>query len=482
MGSLALAAEESVAAAPDEVFALFGAGGGAGWVFDATCDQVAVGAVLTLDLPIGGPDRPETITVLGRITSVAAGRHIVITHDQPWHGRLRILFDEVAPGSTKVRLIASVDEAGVEWLLRQRGWPTSEQRTDGTHRIGLLTSKSGPGAIFAVACENLAHLAVEEINADGGLCGRKVRLVVGDDATDPGVGAAEAARLVRAGCRVVLASVTSATFGAVQQAVGASGVPLVHTVINEGGAGPGHVFRLGERPGNQMAAAAGSLMRESGARNWFFVGDDYCWSRGAHRAARGVLDRDGGVVVGERYVPLGTKDFSRVIEDVLASGAELVLSTLVGADEVAFERQSLALGLRSRCRTLALVLDESTRERIGDTAATGLWTVFGYFQQLRTDGNDALLASYHDSFGRWAPPVSSLSESVYEAAHLYAAAARRAGGEDPARTAEEFRWLRAELPRGEVALAGPHTFDQTLYLAEAEPGGFRLLDATRRGW
>jgi urea transport system substrate-binding protein len=50
----------------------------------------------------------------------------------------------------------------------------------------------------------------------------------------------------------------------------------------------------------------------------------------------------------------------------------------VGADEVAFERQWLAIGLRPRRRTMSLALDQSTLERIGDRAAAGLWTAFGY--------------------------------------------------------------------------------------------------------
>jgi branched-chain amino acid transport system substrate-binding protein len=120
-------------------------------------------------------------------------------------------------------------------------------------------------------------------------------VLVSDDATDPATGAAEARWLVRAGCRVVLAGVTSATFGAVQRAIGDCGVPLVRTVLNEGGGGPGHVFRWGERPADQLAVAAAPLMRSSGARQWFLVGDDYSWSHGAHRAARQVLPEACGV-------------------------------------------------------------------------------------------------------------------------------------------------------------------------------------------
>ncbi|WP_246257583.1 substrate-binding protein [Amycolatopsis anabasis] len=476
---MVLAAEESIGAAPEEVFDLFGTDAGAGWLFDAECDLLTLGSVVTMNLPLGRGGRRETVQVLGRIAGLVPNRQIVVSHDQPWRGRLRMVFESAGPRATRVRLTAHVEDGGIEWLARRAGWPAPEPPSDGTHRIGLITSLSGPAAVSTIACDHLAEMAVNEINADGGILGRPVRLFVADDATDPQVGAMEARRLRRMGCRVLIASATSATFTGIQHAVGNTGIPLVHAVINEGGAGPGHVFRLGERPGDQVRAAAGRLMKETGGRNWFFIGDDYSWSHGAHHAARGVLAESGNDVVDEHYVPLGTRDFAPIIERIEKSGADLVLSTLAGADEVAFQRQSLAMGLRDRCRTLSLLLDESTRERMGDRAAAGLWTSLGYFQQLPSQRNKEFLAEYRRSFGRWAPPVSSMAESTYAAVHLYAAAVRAVRGDDSAQVVRELHRLRADLPRGEVELAGPHAFRQQLHLAEASPGGFKVLDPAR---
>ena len=129
--------------------------------------------------------------------------------------------------------------------------------------------------------------------------------------------------------------------------------------------------------------------------------------------------------------------------------------------------------------TLSLVLDESTRERIGDRAAAGLWTAFGYFQQLPSTENQAFLARYRDSFGPWAPPVSTLSESTYSAVRLYSAAARQARQDDPAQVITELQRIRAVLPRGRVELAGPHSIRQQLRVAEASAGGYLLLEPAR---
>jgi branched-chain amino acid transport system substrate-binding protein len=152
-----------------------------------------------------------------------------------------------------------------------------------------------------------------------------------------------------------------------------------------------------------------------------------------------------------------------------------VISTFVGADEVAFERQLYAEGLRDRCEVLALALDENTRSHVGDAGATGLWTVFGYFEQLATAANHAFLDRYRRRFEGHAPPVSSITESVYEAVHLYAAAARRARSLDPLDAGRAMIGRSFDGPRGRVTVRGPGQVRQDLFLAHAVTGGFDIV-------
>jgi urea transport system substrate-binding protein len=387
---------------------------------------------------------------------------------------------DAAGAGTRVRLIADLDDAGLQWLMRRRGHAIRDEPSGDDHLVGLLTSKSGSGSVFATATEALAALAVAEINADGGIRGRPVRLVVGDDGTDPTLGAIEARRLVRAGCRTILACTTSATFARVCDALQPDGVLLVHALMNEGGLGGELRVQLGERPYDQLRAAAGPMMREACGRRWFLAGNDYIWPQAVHRAARRVIAQEGGRIVGEAFAPLGTRDFAPQIDAVLASGADVVLSSFVGADLVAFERQCHAMGVRNTARSLALALDEPTRERVGDAAGIGMWGVSGYFEQLPDAANSAFLQRYRSAFGAFAPPVSSISESVYEALHLYAGAARRAGEDEPRTVARYLRRSRSDFPRGRVTVAGPETVWQRLFLAEATPGGFTVSPTRQR--
>lgn len=474
MGKVLLIDEEYVATAPAAVFALFGSGRrDAGWLFGATCDRVEPGALVRFPLPSGSSERMPTT---GRITAVEQDVRIVIRHETPWPGLVTCTTTREGRG-TRVRVVAEIDDEAIRWLLQRGGVRLPVEREEGALMVGALISQSGPASVYTAASVALARMAAGEINTDGGLCGRPVRVAVADDRTDPAVGAAEVRRLVEVdGCSVVFTNVTSETFQAVQPVAAAAGALLVYTPVNEGGRGSDRLLRLGERPAEQTRRAVPRLMAETGSRRWALVGSDYCWPRATNACAAVAIDRAAGVVSGEWYAPLGTRDFGPLLERIEQSGAELLVSSLVGADEVAFERQLFDSGLRARCRTLSLALDESTREHVGDRAAEGLWTVFGYFEQLASSANEAFLGRYRDFVGPVAQPVSSISESMYEAVHLYAQAVRSVGSLEPTAVGRALASARFDGPRGPVRMAGPARFEQPLYLAESRQGGFAILD------
>jgi urea transport system substrate-binding protein len=463
MNSTIVAAEHVVDLPRHEIFALFGASQSAGWLFGARCDRVAVGATVSMRLPVS--HGADSLELLGRFSRVAPGSLLVIEHTQPWHGELRVQFRSVDPTRTSVRVRATVPPAGLLWLMHRVGVPLPDPPDDGSIRIGAITTMSGPGAIYSMSAEAMAQLAVDEINEDGGVAGRALTLLTADDATDAEQAAAEARRMVRLGCRAVFVNSTSASFDAVRAAVEATDVLLVHSVINEGGRDSATVLRLGERPRAQLGALVEPTMRDTGGRRWFLVGQDYIWSKGAHRDARGVIEAAGGQVVAERLTPLGTTDFEATVEAIQRSGADLVMSSLVGADEVAFERASLRGGLRDTARTVSLVLDEATLSHMGEEAADGLRTALGYFQDGPASGNTDLVSRYHAARGAWAPPITALSETVYEAIHQYARVLHR----DPDGTAAQHAqaWRNSHRSQDTDVVGFRNLLLPHLYTAEA---------------
>lgn len=426
---------------------------------------------MTLPSAFGG----QAAEILGRVHSVDVGRRIVVHHHLPWQGRIVISVRADGPRQSSVSIAVELGEEVAQWV-QQTLAPRAHAPTDRTWRIGLLTSGSGSANIFSLSTRNTAIMAVEEINADGGIVGRPLELLVGDDGTHPGLGAAELVRLAHSGCRIVLANVTSAVFTALRPVARRHGVLIIHTLLNEGG-GSGHeLLRLGERPAAQAAAVMPSLMRATGGSRFFLAGNDYCWPRAAHRAVRRVIERHGGSVAAEAYQELGASDFSAVISAIDDSGADLVISTFIGADEVAFEQQMYEAGMRDRVGTLALVLDEATHDFIGAEASEGLWTAFSYFQDLSNVENRDFKARYLDRFGASEPSSSSMTEGVYDAFHLVARAAARVGAWDPALIGDALReGVKFSGPRGliESSWRGLH---QPLYVAQSRQGAMTLID------
>jgi branched-chain amino acid transport system substrate-binding protein len=342
VGDLVLSNDELIQGSVEEVFDLIASAHGGGWLFEAECDGLRPGAVVRLRLP-AGLRSGEPLDGTGRVVAVDRPRRVVIEQHAPWRGRLTCHVghapaDGAGPRS-RVRLVAEVPEEAIHWLLRHRGVPLPPEVSGDQQAIGLLVSQSGPANVFAGAAENLARLAVEEVNAGGAPLGRPLRLVVGDDGSSPAMGALAARRLVEAeGCSVVIASITSAVFAAVSRAVARSPVLLVFSVTNEGGPTGDRLVRLGERPAAQLAVAVPRVMEQSDGRRWFLAGNDYSWPRATNACARATVARAGGTIAGERRVPLGTRDFDPVVRAVGRSGADCVLSTFVGADAAAFER------------------------------------------------------------------------------------------------------------------------------------------------
>lgn len=428
------------------------------------------------DVP-GGAGLLGLLEGSARVVEVRRGRRLVLEHETPWRGRLSCRIIPAGEGC-RVRLVATIPEPAMRWLLRRRGAALQPECEPGHIPIGLLTSQSGPGSFFSGAADRLGQLAVEEVNREGPPTGAPLRLVVGDDGTDPVLGVAEVRRLLEdEGCPVIMAVVTSACFEAISPVVEDAGALLIFCITNEGGRTGPRLFRLGERPHSQFVRSLPRLMTMHDARSWYFAGNDYCWPRATSACARPIVERAGGHVVSERFLALGTREFAPLLESIRHSGADLVLSTFVGADAAAFHRQFVESGLGEQCQVFGPAIEDSTREHIGSQVSSGLWTVLGYFADMPTTANQDFLRRYRGRFGDCSPPPSTFSEAVYETVHLTANAARLAGSWHPDDIGERLVGSTFDGPRGRITIAGPGRLEQTLYLAEAVSRGYEVRES-----
>ncbi|MGW5071378.1 substrate-binding domain-containing protein [Streptomyces cyaneofuscatus] len=340
--------------------------------------------------------------------------------------------------------------------------------------VALVYPMQGPAGIFGPGCEACARLAVEEVNAAGGVLGRELRLLEVDGGAEPSRVAAEVEALVAAGA---VQGVTGWHISSVRQAVAprvAHRVPYVYTALYEGGERTEGVFMTSETPAGQLLPAMRMLARIRDVRRWFVVGNDYIWPRHTARAARRYARESRGRVCGEAYLPLGTDDFAGVLRRIERADADAVLMLLVGSDAVRFNRAFAAAGLDARCLRLSTLMDESMLLGSGPEATADLYSTAGFFASLADGHSMDFHGRYAARFGADAPVPGSLGESCYEGVLLLAALIERARTLDVSAIGATAEHVRYEGPRGLLGLDGRHV-RQRIYLAEADGLDFTVL-------
>jgi len=346
--------------------------------------------------------------------------------------------------------------------------------SDSPVEVALLIPLHGSAGIYGPSCELCARLAVEEVNAAGGILGQPVNLVLVDASGAPAAVAEEV-------CGLVTLDLVDAVVGwhisAVRQAVApriARRVPYVYTALYEGGEQGRGVFVVGETPSRQLLPAMRWLRAEHGVRRWCIVGDDYVWPRGTAAAARRYAPLCDGQVCGEVFVPLGTSDFDGVVREVANQRADAVLMLLVGQDAVQFNRAFARAGLDEGCRRLSTLIEENTLLASGAESTRGVCAAAAYFESLVTGESMAFGARYAQRFGPDAPTLNSPAESCYEGILLLAALAEAAQSLDVGPMGAVADSVLYQGPRGEVRMHGNH-LQQRVYLAEADDLEFGLV-------
>src|SRR5689334_22445270 len=160
--------------------------------------------------------------------------------------------------------------------------------------MALVVPLQGPAGIFGPSCESCGSLAMEEINAEGGVLGRELNLVPVDGGADPSTVAREVDALLKAGA---VEAVTGWHISAVREAVAPvidGRVPYAYTALYEGGERRPGVFLTGETPDLQLGPTLDWFARTAGVRRWTIVGDDYVWPRRSAASAARYLRRQGG--------------------------------------------------------------------------------------------------------------------------------------------------------------------------------------------
>ncbi|MDX2551039.1 MULTISPECIES: urea ABC transporter substrate-binding protein [Streptomyces] len=323
-----------------------------------------------------------------------------------------------------------------------------------TVKVGLLNSLSGTMAISEVTVHNALLLAVKEINAAGGVLGKKLKPVSQDGASDWPTFAEKAEALITDDKVVATFGCwTSASRKAVKPVFERYKSLLFYPVQYEGLEQSPYIFYIGATT-NQQIVPALDYLKKQGLTRLYLVGSDYVFPRTANKIIRAYAEAQGMKVVGEDYAPLGSTEFSTIVNKVKDAGADAVFNTLNGDSNVAFFKEYKSAGLTAKSLpVLSVSIAEEEVKSIGTQYLEGQLTAWNYYETTPGAANTTFVAAYQAAYGK-DKPTSDPMEAAYISVYLWKEMVEKAGSFDVAKVKKASGGIELDAPEGKVTVDG----------------------------
>jgi urea transport system substrate-binding protein len=305
--------------------------------------------------------------------------------------------------------------------------------TDDTVKVGILHSVTGTMAISETGSVQAEKLAIEQINAMGGVLGRKIEYIQEDGASDWPTFAEKAKKLlVNDKVAAVFGCWTSASRKAVLPVFEQYNGMLYYPTFYEGLEQSPNVIYTGQEATQQIIAGIDWVAKEKGAKSFYLLGSDYIWPRTSNKIARKHIEKLGLKVVGEEYYPLGHTQFNSVINKIKLKKPDVIYAIVVGGSNVAFYKQLKAAGIdmtKEKPLLLTISVTEDEIRGIGGENIEGAYAAMKYFQSLDNENNAEFVKSFKEMWGDDIV-IGDVTQAAYLGPWLWKAAVEKAGSFD----------------------------------------------------
>ena len=321
-------------------------------------------------------------------------------------------------------------------------------------KIGFLDSLSGTMAISEKTVNDSLNLAAQEINAAGGVKGKKLQIVTEDGASEPKTFAEKATKLIQSDCvAAVFGGWTSSSRKAMLPVFEANNALLFYPVQYEGLESSKNIFYTGATT-NQQIVPAIDYLASQGKKSLFLVGSDYVFPRTANKIIKAYAKSKGIEIKGEEYAPLGYTDFSTIVNKVSAAKADAVFNTLNGDSNVAFFKQYKNVGLTAQTMpVLSVSIAEEEVAGIGVENLKGQLTAWNYYQTIDSPENTKFVKAFKARYGD-KRVTSDPMEAAYTSLYLWKAMVEKAGSFDVAAVQKAAGGVTFKAPEGTVTVNG----------------------------
>ena len=351
-------------------------------------------------------------------------------------------------------------------------------------KVGILHSLGGTMAISETTVVEAEKLAIEEINAAGGVLGKQIEAIIEDGASDWPTFAEKANKLIDQDKVVtVFGCWTSASRKSVLPVFESKNHMLWYPVQYEGQECSKNIFYTGAAPNQQIEPAVNWLLENKG-KEFFLVGSDYVFPRTANTIIKEQLKAKGGATIGEDYLPLGNTEVTPIITKIkqaLPNGG-VIFNSLNGDSNVAFFKQLKGAGITpEKYPVMSVSIAEEEVRQIGKEFLIGHYAAWNYFQTVDTEANKKWVESFRAKYGA-ERVTNDPMEAAYIMVYLWKQAVEKAG------TADDLEAVRMaaigqtfDAPEGLVKMNANHHISKTVRIGQVRDDGlFDIVWSTKK--
>lgn len=363
------------------------------------------------------------------------------------------------------------------------GFPSVSMAAD-TIKVGVLLDYSGPLQLYGQIKGRSLDLATEEINASGGLLGRKIELIKYDTQSNNQLYGQYAQQLaLKDRVAVVHGSVTSAARDVARPVLARAKIPFFMNMPNEGteGACDRNLFITGPTPQQALAYLIPYMIKNHG-KKVYILGADYMFGQVVTKWAERMVKENGGEVLGLELFPIDVDKFGSTIGRIQAARPDFVFNVFVGPAHAAFYGQWASAGMNKQIPMASKTIGEAAEQlRMPAEVSEGIIAVHNYVDEIDTPDNKAFLERYKKRFSDYTY-VGPVGMAAYQGLHLWAAVVRKAGSIDRKKFIEAFEsGVSIDVPSGKIS-SHPltHYCTMDMCLAEIRNTKFAVLETWKQ--
>ncbi|MBO9449867.1 transporter substrate-binding protein [Tropicibacter sp. R16_0] len=347
-----------------------------------------------------------------------------------------------------------------------------------TIKLGSILDTSGIFDAYGKPMDMAMRLAVDEINAAGGLLGKQIEVTAYDTQSDMALYSQYGQQLTRQDqVDVVHGGILSASREAIRQTMRKTKTPYFYNVLYEGGVCDRNIFINGVTPAQQVEALVPYAMSKSG-KKVYILAADYNYGQITARWIQKFVADNGGETVGVDFFPLDVSDFGSTIAKIQSVGPDLVIAPLVGGAHLSFFRQWAAAGMKDRIPLASTTLGVGNEHKVlTPEEGNGIMVAYNYSQELDTPANTAFKERWAAAYGD-SNLIHEIAVSNYQGVLTWAEAVRQAGSLDrDAVIAALESGLSIEGPAGKVTV-DPKTHHAVLdvHIMEFANQGMKVIE------